>query len=439
MDLACALDAVSLPVELSDGIIDYLADDRSSLRTTSLVCRAWCPRSRSHLFHTVHVKAVRKSFRSFLAFLNHNDQRPQCSPPISRLIRCLHLYGSRRCDYRPQDGADEVVSTITSTFLVDLFAALPGLKELSLEAIQFDTRLYPAARLHQLSAPKFELDFLSMKNVWTVAPAGDDFTHVLSMFTRVGTLRIVTPFWPTFPVQPMEAAVTPPIPHITPCFPDTLEVTRIEACARMFTPYLLSLMRRTPSVGSLREVDVACRSMVDVEALGNFFEVAGPTLGHVTLDLVELFSRNQIREFGRIMDDLRSPDSSTFRLRSGSADPPTRCMHVTHLAIVPNHSSTGREFRDVQYLNVHGSQRPSRTWTQNHSGERYLQASPHTTMASLVSSRTFSTLKILTKTNHNNFCSIPRIQLCHKNHDDEPPEQIKRRSDFFFFFFCKFL
>ena len=129
MDLACALDAVSLPVELTDGIIDYLADDRSSLRTTSLVCRAWCPRSRSHLFHTVHVKAVRKSFRSFLAFLNHNDQRPQCSPPISRLIRCLHLYGSRRCDYRPQDGADEVVSTITSTFLVDLFAALPGLKE----------------------------------------------------------------------------------------------------------------------------------------------------------------------------------------------------------------------------------------------------------------------------------------------------------------------
>ncbi|KAK4267767.1 hypothetical protein QN277_024504 [Acacia crassicarpa] len=49
-------------------------------------------------------------------------------------------------------------------------------------------------------------------------------------------------------------------------------------------------------------------------------------------------------------------------------------------------------------------------------------------MASLVSSRTFSTLKILTKTNHNNFCSITGIQLCHKNHDDEPPEQIKRRE-----------
>ena len=314
MDLACALDAVSLPVELSDGIIDYLADDRSSLRTTSLVCRAWCPRSRSHLFHTVHVKAVRKSFRSFLAFLNHNDQRPQCSPPISRLIRCLHLYGSRRCDYRPQDGADEVVSTITSTFLVDLFAALPGLKELSLEAIQFDTRLYPAARLLADELPNFKLDFLSMKNVWTVAPAGDDFTHVLSMFSTIGTLRIVTPFWPTFPVQPIEVAVVPPIPHTQPCFPGTLTVTRIESCARMFTPYLLSLMRRTASVASVREVDVACRSLVDVEALGNFFELAGPTLDHVTVDLVELFSRNQIRKCMLGFHRARQTDSLNPRL-----------------------------------------------------------------------------------------------------------------------------
>ena len=89
MDFTCAADAVSLPVELTDGIIDYLVDDRLSLRATSLVCRAWCPRSRRHLFHTVHVKAVRKSFRSFLAFLNHNDERPGCSPPIAHLIRCL--------------------------------------------------------------------------------------------------------------------------------------------------------------------------------------------------------------------------------------------------------------------------------------------------------------------------------------------------------------
>ncbi|KAF7352675.1 hypothetical protein MVEN_01233300 [Mycena venus] len=41
-----------LPQELVDAILDYLASDFRSLKTCSLVCRSWLPRSRFHLFQT---------------------------------------------------------------------------------------------------------------------------------------------------------------------------------------------------------------------------------------------------------------------------------------------------------------------------------------------------------------------------------------------------
>lgn len=42
-----------LPVELSDSVIDHLWDDSGSLAACTLVCRAWLPSARTHLFSTV--------------------------------------------------------------------------------------------------------------------------------------------------------------------------------------------------------------------------------------------------------------------------------------------------------------------------------------------------------------------------------------------------
>lgn len=42
-----------VPLELWDNIIDHLWDNCKSLATCSLVCRAWLPSTRIHLFHTV--------------------------------------------------------------------------------------------------------------------------------------------------------------------------------------------------------------------------------------------------------------------------------------------------------------------------------------------------------------------------------------------------
>ncbi|KAJ7350755.1 hypothetical protein DFH08DRAFT_644137, partial [Mycena albidolilacea] len=47
------------PQELIDEILDYLADDKYSLRTCSLVCRAWVLRTRACLFESCRLSRER--------------------------------------------------------------------------------------------------------------------------------------------------------------------------------------------------------------------------------------------------------------------------------------------------------------------------------------------------------------------------------------------
>jgi hypothetical protein len=47
-----------LPLEIIDYIIDFLHDNRTSLRTCALVCRAWLTSSRRHLFEKVFISSA---------------------------------------------------------------------------------------------------------------------------------------------------------------------------------------------------------------------------------------------------------------------------------------------------------------------------------------------------------------------------------------------
>ncbi|KAG7447428.1 uncharacterized protein BT62DRAFT_892499 [Guyanagaster necrorhizus] len=46
------------PPELCDRFIDFLHDDRKALKECSLVCRAWIPASRFHLFERSDVTVI---------------------------------------------------------------------------------------------------------------------------------------------------------------------------------------------------------------------------------------------------------------------------------------------------------------------------------------------------------------------------------------------
>lgn len=75
----------TIPPEIVDLIIDYCHDDRATLITCSVICKAWLSSSRYHLFSTVTLNC-----RNFLAFLTLllSQSGPSIGPFVQNLILC---------------------------------------------------------------------------------------------------------------------------------------------------------------------------------------------------------------------------------------------------------------------------------------------------------------------------------------------------------------
>lgn len=58
MDTTDKIAPVRLPQELVDAILDYLHDENKTMRSCALVCHAWLPSSRNHLFAKICLKAT---------------------------------------------------------------------------------------------------------------------------------------------------------------------------------------------------------------------------------------------------------------------------------------------------------------------------------------------------------------------------------------------
>ncbi|KAJ7602337.1 hypothetical protein FB45DRAFT_901910 [Roridomyces roridus] len=88
MDFASDLPLpMSLPRELCDLIIDYLHADRAALAACALVCRAWVPASRFHLFD--HISLSETTGRAAVV-LNTLLSNPHAS--MGRSVRSLDLF-----------------------------------------------------------------------------------------------------------------------------------------------------------------------------------------------------------------------------------------------------------------------------------------------------------------------------------------------------------
>ncbi|KAH9923252.1 uncharacterized protein B0H18DRAFT_474185 [Fomitopsis serialis] len=78
-----------LPLEIQEQVLDHLHDDPSALEACSLVCSAWLPTARLHLFRTVKLRTVRDCLR-FLAVLESTSGVPG-DMGAATLVRELHL------------------------------------------------------------------------------------------------------------------------------------------------------------------------------------------------------------------------------------------------------------------------------------------------------------------------------------------------------------
>jgi hypothetical protein len=64
---------ITIPQEIVDQFIDHLYDDRRALKTCALLCRAWVPSSRYHLFSSLRISPLSygPSFRHLIGHLDH--------------------------------------------------------------------------------------------------------------------------------------------------------------------------------------------------------------------------------------------------------------------------------------------------------------------------------------------------------------------------------
>ncbi|EMD34656.1 hypothetical protein CERSUDRAFT_107279 [Gelatoporia subvermispora B] len=109
-----------LPQELWEGIIDHLGSplDRQSVLSCALVCRAWLPRSRFHLFNTVYLRTPRQIRRLEEVM----DEGPHLKPLVTEISLCLD---------------ENATKSLFS--LPDILSRLPQVKEVNIASFP----LYP--------------------------------------------------------------------------------------------------------------------------------------------------------------------------------------------------------------------------------------------------------------------------------------------------------
>lgn len=106
---------LELPPEICDSIIDELHDDRTALKTCSLISRMWVPRTRHWLFETDTFCVKGHNLSSFLSFLGAN----------ASIGSCIRHF---RVSFQPSD-----IMRHPETIVQQVISRMPHLKELALE------------------------------------------------------------------------------------------------------------------------------------------------------------------------------------------------------------------------------------------------------------------------------------------------------------------
>ncbi|KAI0757838.1 hypothetical protein C8Q80DRAFT_124428 [Daedaleopsis nitida] len=132
-----------VPIEAAEDIIDELQDDHPSLRNCALTCQAWLPRSRAHLFRTVHIAnlAQSTSLRNILT-LTSSSMLPQ-------LIQSLDLevtLGSTTPRH-----SSLFICEIFDTVPIVMLPLLPNLRNWTIRGIQYDLGVYSSFRLRPIT------------------------------------------------------------------------------------------------------------------------------------------------------------------------------------------------------------------------------------------------------------------------------------------------
>ncbi|KAM5534134.1 hypothetical protein V8D89_012154, partial [Ganoderma adspersum] len=167
-----------LPGETVDNIFDHLYNDIPTLSASSLVCRAWVPSCRYHLFHTVECNSSPDSRRR----ISHLHDWLLASPNIHPYIQTLNIVGSNGYHNVYVEDVEQVLQ------------CLPFLQNLALRGITIcshDTST-DVSYVSSLGGDARRLRCLVISNCATVHDVvRQPLCRVLGLFTEVDRLAIL--------------------------------------------------------------------------------------------------------------------------------------------------------------------------------------------------------------------------------------------------------
>ncbi|KAI0757826.1 hypothetical protein C8Q80DRAFT_123683 [Daedaleopsis nitida] len=136
-----------VPVEVAEDIINELQDDHPSLRNCALTCQAWLPRSRVHLFRTVHITnlAQSTSLRNILTLTS-----PSMLPQLIQSVDLEAVPGFRIKPKRTK--CNFSISEILDTVSIVMLPLLPNLRNCIIRGtLQSNLGVYSSFRVRPIS------------------------------------------------------------------------------------------------------------------------------------------------------------------------------------------------------------------------------------------------------------------------------------------------
>ncbi|KAK7692332.1 hypothetical protein QCA50_003957 [Cerrena zonata] len=245
-----------LPPEIMDEVIGHCVDDVHSLRSCSIVCKAWLPASRYHLFQNHAMRLTSRTSDEIL------ESFECAAPSLTGYVRCIH-------------------ATCRIFLQLSQLTVFPSLEALHLRNLEPSTYM-PIMSCLISSYPhlkRLQIEGISYPHEWETMGINGHFA-ASSLVSSMKNLRELS-FRATVPSGSIiysipahfDSSLIPGPP------PDTLTSLELYDSDPAYIAGWL-LHHHVTSIQSLTLDLMAC---LEGEALSRYLESAGPTIKHLTL------------------------------------------------------------------------------------------------------------------------------------------------------------
>lgn len=187
-----------LPIELIEEIIDHLADSNQSLRSCSLVCKQWLPRSRAWIYHSLSTCPTLPTYISepFLEATHNIQSSPHLLSLVKKIkVDCCHVPELTRITFNTLNLAHLsrlwLCRNDFARFGLDI--SLTRTLSSSLDTLIIDRTVFRdvCQLLHFLSSPCFiGLRSLTLTDISYTRPLNRDLAWIMRHWTGTTSLRL---------------------------------------------------------------------------------------------------------------------------------------------------------------------------------------------------------------------------------------------------------